>query len=461
MIALLLCVAASAADVDAASAPAVVVRGDVLTLDPRWASGPDGGIETVATVEVIETGDQLDVLLEGGRIGRAWTATSHGVMLSEGATYALELVTDRAGNWRAISAQREGPTPTWDVHGKSWAHHADPVEEPFVLNAASFPADEDAVESEFIAALETWSIEGHAAVHLGYGGRTTDSEFGGGNNDSNTVMYDDYYWSSSTLAMARYNGWDGELTDCDVQIYGGNLGGDLDWSFDPSGAPDGEFDFRHTITHELGHCLGLLHSDDDDAMMKSKNSSGTGDERRHLAQDDIDGLQWLYGEAHPVVTVDATTPILVGVDPALMEVTLSNVGDARSYHLALTVAGEGVQADGGDTLPILSVGESIVIEIDLTALSCTDGTADVVVTVDDAGGHFTEATFPVDLTCPDSAEPGDTGGGETGEPAGCGCHTGGLALGWLFVPLALVSRRRGPGSMRPGPDRGAADHRGA
>ena len=53
-----------------------------------------------------------------------------------------------------------------------------------------------------------------------------------------------------------------------------------------------DIDFQTVGLHELGHSLGLGHSNDTDAVMQP-NYDG---QRRSLSQDDIDGIQALYGQ---------------------------------------------------------------------------------------------------------------------------------------------------------------------
>ncbi|KAJ6877760.1 hypothetical protein NC651_030494 [Populus alba x Populus x berolinensis] len=62
------------------------------------------------------------------------------------------------------------------------------------------------------------------------------------------------------------------------------------WSANP--AMD-QFDLESVAVHEIGHLLGLDHSSDSNAVMYSGIPPGT--KKRDLAQDDIDGINALYG----------------------------------------------------------------------------------------------------------------------------------------------------------------------
>jgi hypothetical protein len=57
--------------------------------------------------------------------------------------------------------------------------------------------------------------------------------------------------------------------------------------------PPGRFDLMTLATHEFGHSLGLGHSDVSAAIMRPFFASGAA--QRFLHQDDIDGIQEIYG----------------------------------------------------------------------------------------------------------------------------------------------------------------------
>lgn len=69
-------------------------------------------------------------------------------------------------------------------------------------------------------------------------------------------------------------------------------------------------EFMGVLTHELGHSIGLLHSDDSASVM-TYNDHGWGPKPNFLAQDDKDGVTYLYptegklGGLIPGCTVEA------------------------------------------------------------------------------------------------------------------------------------------------------------
>ena len=85
----------------------------------------------------------------------------------------------------------------------------------------------------------------------------------------------------------------GEIYDADMDI------NDWNFNFGVDGSPS-KYDVQNTVTHELGHVLGMDHSKDPTATMYY--SANKGDiNKRTLAQDDKDGLCYLYSRdwAHP------------------------------------------------------------------------------------------------------------------------------------------------------------------
>lgn len=62
-------------------------------------------------------------------------------------------------------------------------------------------------------------------------------------------------------------------------------------------------DLYSVAAHEIGHALGLKHSQDNQALMAPFYQGYTGD-AIHLQQDDIRGLQHLYGKCMQFIVTD-------------------------------------------------------------------------------------------------------------------------------------------------------------
>ncbi len=457
----------------------LVITGEVTTAEPRWAAGPGrsgasrGDIETWAVLAVEQVlkgtaGDTVEVWIDGGRIGEHATVVEDQPWLQPDSRYTLYLGRDAAGRWHIQHAEGED---RFELHGASWVHQVDPVADGFVLNLGSFPAHAgtpEEIEEAYLLALAVWNVEGDAQVHLPYHGQVDDTQYGGGDNGNNTLMWEDYH-SGGTLGMARYNYSGDEMTDCDIQMYGSNDYGDKTWSFDPDGAADGEYDFAHTVIHEMGHCLGFSHSSADGAIMESSNTDGTGWERRHLHDDDIHGLQAMYGVATVALELEAEVVDDSGdgvVDPdeaAELVVTVHNLGDARAYELYGTAGTPASELDVDDELAwfgTLQGGasaaeapgeESLIFPITQTNGCTNDGEATVTVDVfEDPGdwappGAEVSADFVVPFRCPDPEDllEDDTGLKDSG---GCSCGVaqrpaaGPLAAAWLLG--MMLWRRR-------------------
>jgi len=107
--------------------------------------------------------------------------------------------------------------------------------------------------------------------------------------------------SESNLVFAFYEGdhGDGAPFDGPRGILGhsfsptdgrSHFDGDENWSENPG---PNQIDLPSVVLHEIGHLLGLAHTSDESAVMYP--SIGPGMEKRELQQDDIQGIQSLYG----------------------------------------------------------------------------------------------------------------------------------------------------------------------
>lgn len=85
----------------------LVVTGEITTLEPRWATGAEGYIETGVwvAVEAVLKGDAPDPLalvIEGGRLGGFVTGAPDEPELHLDRRYLLFLVQDDRERWRVL-----------------------------------------------------------------------------------------------------------------------------------------------------------------------------------------------------------------------------------------------------------------------------------------------------------------------------------------------------------------------
>ncbi|MFT5680913.1 MAG: hypothetical protein ACI8RZ_001819, partial [Myxococcota bacterium] len=175
----------------------------------------------------------------------------------------------------------------------SWQNH--PIEDPFLLDADSFPADEvsgDDVEQAIIDAMASWNDAG-LDLTLNYGGQISDGELL--TDGFFNIFYTETYSGASEGTLAFAATWStasGEGVDCDIVFVGENDYGAVNWSADAGGPGNGEVDVQAVAVHELGHCLGLGHSTSSSATMYAYYSYD-----RTLHSDDLDGAAALYDDA--------------------------------------------------------------------------------------------------------------------------------------------------------------------
>jgi hypothetical protein len=155
--------------------------------------------------------------------------------------------------------------------------------------------------SAMMAAASTWGSQGTPFSFQGGAPSSagTGACGGGGTNGSNTVGWGNQ--SGSVLAVTcswfETNGNPRPAIEFDMQF-------DPDWSWSTGGSG---VDLQSVALHEFGHAAGLNHSASGSAVMFASYTSGT--TKRVPTQDDINGLQAIYGggSSNPTNTPPAAT----------------------------------------------------------------------------------------------------------------------------------------------------------
>ena len=309
--------------------------------------------------------------------------------------------------------------------GVDWSWERTPVSEDLELNVSSFPnrtGSNSEIEDALEGAMETWFDEGGAQVALSSGGRTTATSWS--RDTSNVLQWHTSTSSSTRIAQAAVWYRSGaEVVDCDVRFYGANAAGSLTWSAEASGADSTEYDLELVALHELGHCLGLDHSADSDAVMYETLDLGTDDTARHLDQDDIDGVQALYGPAAPDPDVAASTwtdstgdgdGIVEIGESGSLDLEVDNLGYLDADGLVLTVESSEAELSfsddtvdlgdlaSGETASTVSLGDDLRWSV--SSACATDLTVTLTFTLtDDDGTEYTD-TETVQVNCLDDLD---------------------------------------------------------
>ncbi|MCO4747638.1 MAG: matrixin family metalloprotease [Proteobacteria bacterium] len=420
--------------------PAFAVAVAVLSQQPQWSHDQPWSIETSVVLQT-DTGRLIEVVVPGGTIGETSVRVSHTPELVTGGVYKADFLhgTSTRHLLEAVPVSVP-PSPRYAVSGSAWS--GDAVEVPFYLNTDTWPSEFAAndLEKAFTDALDVWNVYGQAKVHLDYGGRTTNTQYGSGSDGSNTTKWQSFHLGS-TLAISVQTTSSGNLVDCDIRFYGSNTNGSIEWNVNPNGAPDGENAVRHTLVHEFGHCIGISHSAIEAALMYRYAPDDQGPESWVLHDDDVDAVQSIYGVANPALGVTGS------VANGELTLAVANSGDWTAFEVEVDAV-----LTGDVSYPGLPVGLGDILDgaseqATLTLDGCGATTASIVLT--DAAGSAWNTDLPFDVPCEngpaDSGDPntGDTGTTSGDEPGGCACNSSTPTSGFLvFAALPLLLRRR-------------------
>jgi MYXO-CTERM domain-containing protein len=337
------------------------------------------------------------------------------------------------------------PAWAWNGSGIDWSWQDAPAEEPFSLNVDSFrelgPPDD--VEAVFRHSLRVWSVESEADLFLEYGGRTGETRQGRGDDDTNVTVFGSRdFFAGLAVATTWQDGAD--LVDCDISVHERNGYGRIAWHVGQGPAPRGAFDLSNTLTHELGHCLGLAHSGRSTAMMSPYSTPGTGDEARHLTDDDREGIQALYGRVTPELVVEDLSPGAVVDGWVPVSLLVRNVGDGSAFDVSLALDGETIPV--GDVGAPTPVGERVgpdEVELRVTVpVDCDLGEASLDGVLRDARGRTWDVAAAAPASCPTEPGPDEDDDGTPEASTGCGCASTRASWGWGAPGLLLAFLRR-------------------
>jgi len=189
----------------------------------------------------------------------------------------------------------------YELAGDDWTWSCEPVPNEWVLDTSSFPSSvgsSSEIEQAFQAALDTWESDGGTDLQLTYGGTTTSGTYA--DDGVNEVLFlDDYDEDNDNITATTFPwGSSGDTADCDIVVLStmteDGAFHDLEWSADTSGPRSDELDLETVFVSLIGRCLGLGFVDSGDGAMRMPQE--VGEVKRQLSDDDIDGLQAIYGE---------------------------------------------------------------------------------------------------------------------------------------------------------------------
>lgn len=198
----------------------------------------------------------------------------------------------------AIIALSFSTSTGYNYNGKKWNDAIAASGVGYYSNAADMPGSIS--ESDFIGAFQAgqakWTDVPSSYFTFAYFGTTS---AGNDRDGINTVLWVDESSLRDTSTLAVNTTWSyvstGEIFESDIRI---NNTKNWMWAQDTN-LNDNTFDLQSVLTHELGHTLhlgDLYDSDHSSSMMYGYYKA-----HRDLAQDDIDGITYIY-------PVDGPTP---------------------------------------------------------------------------------------------------------------------------------------------------------
>lgn len=224
----------------------------------------------------------------------------------------------------------------------------------YVVNASgSDDMDPQSAVDAVQASFTEWSDLPGSDLKLSFVGTTASKDYGyfRDQENSNLVVWEEQAWpfdnSALAVTLTTFSTRTGKLLDADIVVNG------VSYTWRANGSTK-YHDISNSLTHEVGHFVGLDHSDDGEATMYPSAPAGEM-QKRDLAQDDLNGLYFLYGNGEAPLLGDALpenfTPSIQSEDSGV------RINDAQ-VHLSCTTAlsPSGGQGLGGLLLLGLALG---------------------------------------------------------------------------------------------------------
>lgn len=284
---------------------------------------------------------------------------------------------------------------------------------------ADFPSLESAVRSSF----NTWAIDG-TILRFYYAGITSILPVTESSQPSrNVVGWIESGWETTYkndkdaigVTTVIYYDNTGEIIQADMQLNGEYF----KWTLSPpSSCPpySNLVDVRNIVTHEAGHFIGLDHSSDPSATMYN-SSPPCETSKRDLAQDDIYGVLFLYGEG--------STPFISEIYPT------SAYNSSKDFTLKIYggnfFSPVQVYLDGGERISATSAflikSDEIEAHFDLSGKK--SGIYTVVVVCNNIPAYLENAFEIKQLE-------------NYSESGGCGCESGTPSSDLFFEIVAVI-----------------------
>jgi hypothetical protein len=261
---------------------------------------------------------------------------------------------------------------------------------PYYVN----PANMDVPSSSALAAVQTaaavWGNQGGANISFQYAGQANDTATS--NDGRNVVLFRN---ASNGAALATtYSWWSGStLTDADIVVWDATY----QYYTGTTGCTGGGAYIEDVLAHEFGHALGLAHSSVGDATMYPSYYYCSTDVRT-LAQDDIDGIQSLYG---------SSTRAAANTAPTVSITSLSN-GASFVQGASIPFTGIAVDAEDGTLTNRLVWTSSIDGQIGTGgsfSRTLSAGTHTITASVADTGGLSGSSAVSISVTAAQQQPP--------------------------------------------------------